>query len=68
MSADFQICISVTLKPKNNFKKVNLNNSNPLVYLHIQSYSLTNSALKFSNLTILKWKNMCFAEFSTKVH
>ena len=50
MSADFQICISVPLKLKNNFEKVNLNNSNPLVHLHIQSYSLTNSVLKFRNL------------------
>ena len=50
MSADFQICISVPLKLKNNFKKVNLNDSNPLVHLHIQSHSLTNSVLKFKNI------------------
>ena len=50
MPADFKICISVTLKLKNNFEKVNLNNSNPLVHLNIQSYSLTNSVLKFRNL------------------
>ena len=50
MPADFKICISVPLKLKNNFEKVNLNNSNPLVHLNIQSYSLTNSVLKFRNL------------------
>ena len=50
MSADFKICISVPLKLKKNFKKVNLYNSNPLVHLNIQSYSLTNSVLKFRDL------------------
>ena len=48
VKTDFQICISVPLKLKNNFEKVNLNNSNPLV--HFKSYSLTNSVVKFTNL------------------
>ena len=41
-------------KLKNKFKKVNLNNSNPLFHLPIQSCSLTNSVLKFIEISIFK--------------